>query len=73
MTGLSMCFCSIVEFAREDDMKRAIRKLDGTELMGKRIRLIEVQCHQLVTNLCAVEASFTPIRFMSTYKTCLCK
>ena len=40
-----MSLCSTVEFACEDDMKRAIRKLDGTELMGKRIKLIEVQCH----------------------------
>ena len=35
-------FFSVVEFACEDDMKRAIRKLDGTELMGKRVRLSEV-------------------------------
>ena len=32
----------MVEFARYSDVKESIRKLDGTELMGKRIRLIDV-------------------------------
>ncbi|XP_065060913.1 serine-arginine protein 55-like [Rhopilema esculentum] len=31
----------VVEFARYSDVKESIRKLDGTELMGKRIRLID--------------------------------
>jgi len=29
----------VVEFATADDMKNAIRKLDGTELFGKRLKL----------------------------------
>lgn len=33
----------VVEFSCEDDMKRAIRKLDGTELMGKRLKLTETK------------------------------
>ena len=37
----SFCF-SVVEFARYSDVKESIRKLDGTELMGKRIRLVDV-------------------------------
>jgi len=31
-----------VEFASLNDMQRAIKRLDGTELLGKRIRLSEV-------------------------------
>ena len=33
---------SVVDFACEEDMKKAIKKLDATELMGRRIRLSEV-------------------------------
>lgn len=37
------CFIfRVVEFASMNDMQRAIKRLDGTELMGKRIRLTEV-------------------------------
>lgn len=36
------CVCSVVEFKTRDDMERAIRKLDGTELNGRKISLIEV-------------------------------
>ena len=32
----------VVEFASLNDMQRALKRLDGTELMGKRIRLSEV-------------------------------
>ncbi|KAJ1675649.1 Serine-arginine protein 55 [Spiromyces aspiralis] len=32
----------IVEFHREEDMRNAIRKLDGRELNGRRVRLTEV-------------------------------
>ena len=35
------CSCSVVEYASREDMKVAIRKLDGTELNGRRLRLIE--------------------------------
>jgi hypothetical protein len=36
-------FChSIIEFKSKRDLKRAIRKLDGTEMCGKRIRIIDV-------------------------------
>ena len=35
-------FRSVVEFASKRDLKDAIRKLDGTELNGKRIRIIDV-------------------------------
>ena len=34
---------SVVEFANESDMRRAVKRLDGTELLGKRIRLVEVR------------------------------
>lgn len=30
-----------VEFANYDDLKKALEKLDGTELNGKKIKLIE--------------------------------
>jgi arginine/serine-rich splicing factor 4/5/6 len=33
----------VVEFAKYDDMKTAIEKLDGTELNGKKIRLTEAK------------------------------
>ena len=36
------CVYSVVEFKTRDDMERAIRKLDGTELNGRKISLIEV-------------------------------
>ena len=32
---------SVVEYASRDDMKNALRKLDGTELNGRKLRLIE--------------------------------
>lgn len=35
-------FLSTLEFATKRDLKNAIRKLDGTELNGKRIRLVDV-------------------------------
>lgn len=31
----------VVEFASLNDMQRAVKRLDGTELLGKRIRLVE--------------------------------
>lgn len=34
-------FHSIVEYATYEDMKNAIRKLNGTDLNGRKIRLIE--------------------------------
>ena len=37
----SCVLCSVVEYATRDDMKSAIRKLDGTELNGRRLRLVE--------------------------------
>ena len=42
--ALPLCsaFCSIICFATYDDMRNVIRKLDGTELNGKRIRFVEV-------------------------------
>ncbi len=33
---------SVVEFASSKDVKTAMRKLDNSELFGKRIRLIDV-------------------------------
>lgn len=39
---LCQIVCSVVEFKTRDDMERAIRKLDGTELNGRKISLIEV-------------------------------
>ena len=35
-------FSSTLEFASKRDMKNAIRKLDGTELNGKRIKMVDV-------------------------------
>ena len=32
----------VICFASYEDMKNVIRKLDGTELNGKRIRMVEV-------------------------------
>jgi arginine/serine-rich splicing factor 4/5/6 len=32
----------VVDFACEEDMRKAIKKLDGTELLGRCIRLSEV-------------------------------
>ena len=35
-------FCiSIVEYATYDDMKNAMRKLNGAELNGRKLRLVE--------------------------------
>ncbi|KAJ7394643.1 hypothetical protein OS493_000463 [Desmophyllum pertusum] len=33
----------VVEFASQNDMQKALKRLDGTELLGKRIRLTESQ------------------------------
>lgn len=43
---MGVCVCtislfSIVEYATFDDMKNAMKKLDGTDLNGRRIRLID--------------------------------
>ena len=32
-------FCRVVEFATKEDMKNALKKLDDSELNGRRIRL----------------------------------
>lgn len=32
---------SVVEYASYDDMKNAMRKLDGSELNGRRLKLTE--------------------------------
>ena len=39
--GLLLCLCRTVEYANRDDMKNAIRKLDGTELNGRKLKLTE--------------------------------
>ena len=36
-----LCDFSVVEFASYSDMKRAIEKLDGTEINGRKIKLTE--------------------------------
>ena len=41
-------FYSVVEFASKHDMNNAIRKLDDTELFGKRVKLICVSYHVTV-------------------------
>ena len=55
---------STLEFATKRDMKNALRKLDGSELNGKRIKLVDVSVKAdkslknktvLVTPLIAVE------------------
>ena len=38
---------SVLCLATYEDMKNVIRKLDGTELNGKRIRIVEVSCASL--------------------------
>ena len=35
------CMFRIVEYASYEDMRCAMRKLDGTELNGRKLRLIE--------------------------------
>ena len=32
---------SVVEYASHDDLKKALRKLDGADLNGRKMRLIE--------------------------------
>ena len=34
-------YYSVVEFSSYNDMKRAIEKLDGTEINGRKIKMIE--------------------------------
>ena len=43
MLHCCVCVCvhSVVEYASREDMKNAIRKLDGTELNGRKLRMIE--------------------------------
>ncbi len=33
--------CSVVEYASYDDMKNAMKKLNGVELNGRKLRLFE--------------------------------
>ena len=44
MRVMYLCYIifRVVEFASLNDMQRALKRLDGTELLGKRIRLTEV-------------------------------
>ena len=35
-----VCY-SVVEYASHDDLKNAMKKLDGVELKGRKLRLIE--------------------------------
>ena len=35
-----LCY-SVVEFSTYNDMKRAMEKLDGTEINGRKIKMIE--------------------------------
>lgn len=37
----SLSFDRIVEFASYSDMKNAVSKLDGTEINGRKIKLVE--------------------------------
>lgn len=41
--NVGIIFFSVVEFASFNDMQRALKRLDGTELLGKRLRLTEVR------------------------------
>ena len=36
-----ICISSVVEFSSYSDMKRAMDKLDGTEINGRKIKLTE--------------------------------
>lgn len=38
---LKCYFLRVVEFSSESDMRRAVDKLDNTELNGKKIKLVE--------------------------------
>lgn len=40
MTGVCVCH-RVVEFASRSEMKRALDKLDNSELQGRRIKLVE--------------------------------
>ena len=42
MFFLNFLFRSVLEFATHSDAKIAIKKLDGSSLNGKRIRLVDV-------------------------------
>lgn len=52
--------CRVIDFASKDDMKRALRKLDGTELNGKRITL------QSEVNRCGVVMLLFDVRLSSS-------
>lgn len=41
--NVGIMFFRVVEFASFNDMQRALKRLDGTELLGKRLRLTEVR------------------------------
>ena len=41
--NVGIIFFRVVEFASFNDMQRALKRLDGTELLGKRLRLTEVR------------------------------
>lgn len=43
-TGAAGCIfvvCSVVEYASHEDMKSALKKLDGAELNGRKLKLTE--------------------------------
>lgn len=39
--SLLKIICSVVEYANYDDMKNAMKKLDGSELNGRKIKLVD--------------------------------
>lgn len=41
----NILICRVVDFESSDDVANAIRKLDGTELKGKKVRLSEDPVH----------------------------
>lgn len=45
----------VASFASHEDMERAIRKLDNTELSGDRVRIREVRCVLLAVVIVCLE------------------
>ena len=41
LCNIAVWLCSVVEYASYDDMKNALKKLDGSELNGRRIKLTD--------------------------------
>lgn len=50
--------CRVVDFESSDDVANAIRKLDGSELKGKRVRLSEDAVHTALVRTYVLECKY---------------